>query len=112
MRDILTHHYFGVDLDLTWEVIKEDLPNLKNQVITIKEEYKEFTQIRGIGLSSAEEIVEMGITSVEELAALEVEKLETDIPIATVKRWVRNAKKHLGEELEEEELEEELEELV
>jgi len=76
----------------------------------IKEEYQEFTQIRGIGLSSAEEIVEMGITSVEELAALEVEKIDTDIPIATIKRWVRNAKKHLGEDIEEEE-EEELEEL-
>jgi predicted flap endonuclease-1-like 5' DNA nuclease len=86
----------------------------------IKEEYQEFTQIRGIGLSSAETLVEMGITSVEELAALEVEKLETDIPTSTIKRWVRNAKKHLGEDIEEleeeeleelEELEEEIEEL-
>lgn len=76
----------------------------------IKEEYQEFTQIRGVGLSSAEQLVEMGITSIEELAALEVEKLDTDIPIATIKRWVRNAKKHLGEDIEEEELEE-LEEL-
>jgi len=76
----------------------------------IKEEYQEFAQIRGIGLSSAEQLVEMGIASVEELAALEVEKLDTDIPIETIKRWVRNAKKHLGEDIDEEE-EEELEEL-
>ena len=25
MRDILIHQYFGVDLDLTWEVINKDL---------------------------------------------------------------------------------------
>jgi len=32
MRDILIHQYFGVDLDLTWEVIKKDLPELKKQL--------------------------------------------------------------------------------
>lgn len=26
MRDLLIHQYFGVDLDLVWESIKEDLP--------------------------------------------------------------------------------------
>ncbi len=81
----------------------------------LEEKYQEFTQVRGIGLSSAETLVEMGITSVEELAALEANKLETDVPISTLKRWIRNAKKHLGEEIEEEEpeeiKEEELEEL-
>ncbi len=29
MRDILIHQYFGVDLDLTWEVIQVELPSLK-----------------------------------------------------------------------------------
>ena len=29
MRDILIHQYFGVDLELTWEVIITDLPALK-----------------------------------------------------------------------------------
>ena len=32
MRDILIHEYFGVDLNLTWEVIKEDLPLLKGKL--------------------------------------------------------------------------------
>ena len=80
----------------------------------VEEKYKELMQVRGIGLSSAEILVDMGITSVEELAAFEVDKLEMDLPITTLKRWVRNAKKHLGEEVEEEELEEieaELEEI-
>ena len=36
MRDILIHQYFGVDLKLTWEVIEEDLPELKKQIISIK----------------------------------------------------------------------------
>ena len=40
MRDILIHQYFGVDLDLTWEVIKTDLPKLKKQIISINKELK------------------------------------------------------------------------
>ncbi len=35
MRDILIHQYFGVDLELTWEVIIVDLPKLKKSVIAI-----------------------------------------------------------------------------
>jgi uncharacterized protein with HEPN domain len=28
MRDRLIHHYFGVDPEIVWSTIKEDLPNL------------------------------------------------------------------------------------
>ena len=38
MRDVLIHQYFGVDLNLTWEVIKSDLPELKKQITDIKKE--------------------------------------------------------------------------
>ena len=38
MRDILIHQYFGVDLDLTWEVIETDLPKLKKQLIELNKE--------------------------------------------------------------------------
>lgn len=38
MRDILIHQYFGIELNLTWEVIERDLPNLKNQIRRIKKE--------------------------------------------------------------------------
>lgn len=31
MRHILVHEYFGVDLQLIWQVISEDLPKLKAQ---------------------------------------------------------------------------------
>jgi uncharacterized protein with HEPN domain len=36
MRDILIHQYFGVDLELTWKVIKENIPELKKQILVIK----------------------------------------------------------------------------
>jgi len=35
---MLIHQYFRVDLDLTWEVIRTDLPKLKYQIIAIKKE--------------------------------------------------------------------------
>jgi uncharacterized protein with HEPN domain len=38
MRDMLIHEYFGVDLDLTWNVAKRDIPRLKKQLIKIKRE--------------------------------------------------------------------------
>ena len=31
-RDKLIHGYFGVDLELTWNIIKEDLPDLKEKI--------------------------------------------------------------------------------
>lgn len=36
MRDILVHEYFGVDLDLTWQVVKEDLSKLKENILKVK----------------------------------------------------------------------------
>lgn len=32
MRDKLVHEYFGVDFELVWEVVKNDLPPFKEQV--------------------------------------------------------------------------------
>ena len=37
MRDVLIHEYFGVDLDLTWQVIRENMPELKQQLLLIKQ---------------------------------------------------------------------------
>ena len=34
-RDKLIHGYFGVDLDLTWTIVKKSLPDLKNKIIII-----------------------------------------------------------------------------
>ena len=32
MRDKLVHHYFGVDLNYVWGVIKDELPHLQQQI--------------------------------------------------------------------------------
>src|SRR3989338_3650621 len=43
MRDKLIHHYFGVDWDEVWNVVKRDLPVLKNEIEHIlSEEEKKF----------------------------------------------------------------------
>ena len=36
MRDILIHEYFGIDLELTWEVVSRDIPDLKKKISTIR----------------------------------------------------------------------------
>jgi uncharacterized protein with HEPN domain len=38
MRDILTHAYFGVNLERTWKVIEEDLDDLKECITKIRKE--------------------------------------------------------------------------
>ena len=35
-RDIMIHRYFGVDLDVVWNIIKKDLPQLKKQLQEIE----------------------------------------------------------------------------
>ncbi len=35
MGDVLIRGYFGVDLDLTWKVVKSDLPELERKVAGI-----------------------------------------------------------------------------
>jgi uncharacterized protein with HEPN domain len=37
MRNIFVHEYFGVDTKLVWEIIKNDLPDLKVKVAEIVE---------------------------------------------------------------------------
>ena len=39
-RDRIIHHYFGVDLDIIWAIIKNDLPDLKVKILKIKKELK------------------------------------------------------------------------
>ena len=37
-RDKMIHHYFGVDLNIVWEIIKKDLPILEKQIKNIKKD--------------------------------------------------------------------------
>jgi uncharacterized protein with HEPN domain len=41
MRDKLTHHYFGVDMEEVWLTAQDDLPTLKREVEMILNAYKE-----------------------------------------------------------------------
>ena len=41
MRDKLIHEYFGVNLELVWVTIKNELPELKNQILKILKEIEE-----------------------------------------------------------------------
>ena len=41
MRDILIHEYFGVNLERVWKVIKEDLIELKKNILKVKEHLEE-----------------------------------------------------------------------
>ena len=36
-RDKITHHYFGIDLDVVWGILKKDIPILEKQMFAIKE---------------------------------------------------------------------------
>lgn len=38
MRDKLVHDYFGVDLDLVWEVVVSELPNARTRITTLLDE--------------------------------------------------------------------------
>lgn len=58
-RDMLVHEYFGIDLELTWEVVQRDIPDLKRKILKIKVAMKEPAKInrelaRAHGLTEAE----------------------------------------------------------
>ncbi|HEY7949532.1 MAG TPA: DUF86 domain-containing protein [Solirubrobacterales bacterium] len=38
MRDKLVHDYFGVDLDLVWDVVVSELPNARTRITALLEE--------------------------------------------------------------------------
>ncbi len=43
MRDILIHDYFGVDLELTWQVASVEVGELKKKVLEIKNDLEQKT---------------------------------------------------------------------
>ena len=42
MRDILIHEYFGVNLKRLWQVIRMDLPGLKQKFVVIMKEENDY----------------------------------------------------------------------
>lgn len=37
LRDELIHHYFGIDIELVWNITENDLPQLKKRFEEIKD---------------------------------------------------------------------------
>jgi uncharacterized protein with HEPN domain len=37
MRDILIHEYFGVNVERAWKIVKEDIYDLKDRILEIKD---------------------------------------------------------------------------
>ena len=40
-RDRLTHHYFGINQEIVWQIIEQDLPGLKSQLTQVISEFLE-----------------------------------------------------------------------
>ena len=41
LRNRIVHDYFGLDLELIWQILKNDLPLLKVRIKSIRNEFKE-----------------------------------------------------------------------
>lgn len=41
MRNILIHHYFGIDLDAVWTVVERDIPELKMDILAIVDQLED-----------------------------------------------------------------------
>ena len=82
------------------ELPEEDLTESEKAEIS-----KELMQLGGIGKKTAEKIISLGVTSIEELAELEVDMIPETAEVSTksLRKWVKSAQKYLEEEEEEEE---------
>jgi len=39
LRDILIHAYFGIDVDIIWDIIKNKIPELKKEIMLMLSEF-------------------------------------------------------------------------
>jgi uncharacterized protein with HEPN domain len=39
-RNIVAHHYFGINVDIVWQIVQEDLPKLNEDIQQIINRYK------------------------------------------------------------------------
>lgn len=44
MRNKVLHEYFGIDMEILWKTIKEDLPDLKEKIKAIRERCNQIKQ--------------------------------------------------------------------
>lgn len=38
--NIVAHHYFGINVDIVWQIVQEDLPKLNEDIQQIINRYK------------------------------------------------------------------------
>ncbi len=38
LKNVLVHEYFGIDLKVIWHIVKDDLPNLKSEILKMLKE--------------------------------------------------------------------------
>jgi uncharacterized protein with HEPN domain len=41
LRDMMIHVYFGIDLEIIWEIVKKDIPETKPEIEQFRKEYQE-----------------------------------------------------------------------
>ena len=41
LRDVVVHQYFGLDLELIWDVVKKDIPQLKPKILSVRDELRD-----------------------------------------------------------------------
>ncbi|KQC15987.1 MAG: hypothetical protein APR56_00555, partial [Methanosaeta sp. SDB] len=41
LRDVVVHQYFGLDLELIWDVVKKDIPQLKPRILSMRDELRD-----------------------------------------------------------------------
>jgi uncharacterized protein with HEPN domain len=41
LRDILVHAYFGIDIEIVWDVINNKVPHLKQRILEMFKEFKD-----------------------------------------------------------------------
>lgn len=90
-------------LEVELEKIKKE-PEEGLTETEIEEIYKELIQLRGIDRKTAEKLVEFGITTIEDIATLEVDMIPETLDISTksLRTAIKSARKHLEREIEEE----------
>ncbi|KYK37348.1 MAG: hypothetical protein AYK18_10165 [Theionarchaea archaeon DG-70] len=50
MRDILIHGYFGIDLEIVWDVIKNNVSDLKKKIMKIMSEIENENNLNDLHL--------------------------------------------------------------
>jgi predicted flap endonuclease-1-like 5' DNA nuclease len=113
---ITDQHVDDTKLEPELDLNESEINEIESEKITLETEEeltesekieisKKLTLLRGIGQKTAEKLVEFSITSIEDIATLEVDMIpeSLDIPTRSLRTAIKNARKHLEKDKQEEE---------